>query len=291
MRAVLLTLLLGCGGGASNGAAVCGDGEVVPGIEECDDGGLEPGDGCSAQCRDEGCGDGIVDPGEECDDRNAIDTDRCSNLCTVNATETSALAVSWTFMNLLDATPTGCPGGFDAIVVESQPIASGGPIRDLFDCEPNNVTVTLPPDRYRVHLDVTTTARDTSYAESLPQVVDLRVTDGVFATTILNDGGYFAAGWQLRDTNNVPLTCAQVANLDHIEIQSSDGMGVVTDIFNCSDGRGITGGLLEGDYLVTVIAVDANGVSLGEPLAQQHGIMGPNVVTDLSIVDVPIRSQ
>ena len=295
MRAVLLTLLLGCGGGASNGAAVCGDGEVVPGIEECDDGGLEPGDGCSAQCRDEGCGDGIVDPDEECDDRNDIDTDRCSNLCTVNGAEKSMLAVSWTFVNLLDGAPTGCPMGFDTVLVESQPIAPGGPtmqpIRDLFDCDPGAVSVTLPPDTYRVRLEVTTTAQDVKYADSLPQNVDLRAQDGAFATTILNDGGYFAAAWRLVDTNNTQLTCAQVANLDHIEIHASNGNTVFTDLFNCEDLRGITGGLLEGDYLVTVLAADVNGASLGDPPAQPHAITAPNVVTDLMVVDVPIRSQ
>jgi cysteine-rich repeat protein len=50
----------------------CGDGTVQPQYgEECDDGNVAGGDGCSSACRMEGthCGNGVVDPdfGEECD--------------------------------------------------------------------------------------------------------------------------------------------------------------------------------------------------------------------------------
>ena len=41
--------------------------------EECDDGNIEDGDGCSANCTIEGanvCGDANVDMNEECDDGN-----------------------------------------------------------------------------------------------------------------------------------------------------------------------------------------------------------------------------
>jgi cysteine-rich repeat protein len=47
----------------------CGNGIVDPG-EECDDGNILNGDGCSATCLNEGCGNGVVDPGELCDDGN-----------------------------------------------------------------------------------------------------------------------------------------------------------------------------------------------------------------------------
>ena len=61
---------------------VCGDGDVNPG-EECDDGNLEPLDGCSEACRLPRCGDGLVEGAEECDDGNLDDNDKCLNGCTI----------------------------------------------------------------------------------------------------------------------------------------------------------------------------------------------------------------
>jgi len=42
--------------------ARCGDGLVDLDFEECDDGNNEPGDGCSPNCREEFCADGVVIP-------------------------------------------------------------------------------------------------------------------------------------------------------------------------------------------------------------------------------------
>lgn len=57
---------------------ICGDGiliemivsgnEFIRTAEECDDGNLVDGDGCTAECRNERCGDGLVNNAEECDD-------------------------------------------------------------------------------------------------------------------------------------------------------------------------------------------------------------------------------
>ncbi|MBZ0251872.1 MAG: DUF4215 domain-containing protein, partial [Candidatus Methylomirabilis sp.] len=68
--------------GADVTPIACGDGEVA-GDEECDDGNLEDGDGCSSRCRIERCGNGIVDVGEQCDDGNFVDGDGCSANCTI----------------------------------------------------------------------------------------------------------------------------------------------------------------------------------------------------------------
>ena len=61
---------------------VCGDGVHVPQVEECDDGNNVGGDGCSATCGLEVCGNGTLDPGEECDDGNTTNGDGCSAECT-----------------------------------------------------------------------------------------------------------------------------------------------------------------------------------------------------------------
>ncbi|MGB5522898.1 MAG: DUF4215 domain-containing protein [Polyangiales bacterium] len=63
--------------------AACGDGFITS-PEECEDGNVLDGDGCSSDCMVEGgpfCGDGAVDDGEECDDGNARDGDGCSTAC------------------------------------------------------------------------------------------------------------------------------------------------------------------------------------------------------------------
>ena len=63
----------------------CGNNRLDPG-EQCDDGNTVAGDGCSPSCRLESCGNGILDPGEVCDDGNNTDCDGCSGNCKSNET-------------------------------------------------------------------------------------------------------------------------------------------------------------------------------------------------------------
>ncbi|GAB4557813.1 MAG: hypothetical protein Tsb0020_02310 [Haliangiales bacterium] len=66
--------------------AECGNG-VTEADEECDDGNTEPGDGCDAECQIENpCGDGITDPDEECDDGNTEPGDGCDAECQIETT-------------------------------------------------------------------------------------------------------------------------------------------------------------------------------------------------------------
>jgi large repetitive protein len=89
------------GGGPPDGIriAVCGDGIVDVG-EQCDDGNLRAGDGCSPLCQIEcywncgtcgaattcitpgACGDGVLGWDEACDDGNLEDGDGCAADCT-----------------------------------------------------------------------------------------------------------------------------------------------------------------------------------------------------------------
>jgi MYXO-CTERM domain-containing protein len=63
---------------------LCGNGVVDSAVgEECDDGGRIDGDGCSALCLTERCGDGVVQGGEECDDGRNGDSDGCSDACLI----------------------------------------------------------------------------------------------------------------------------------------------------------------------------------------------------------------
>ena len=51
--------------------------------EECDDGNMLDGDGCSSSCLYEFCGDGVLQEplGETCDDANTTPLDGCDSVC------------------------------------------------------------------------------------------------------------------------------------------------------------------------------------------------------------------
>jgi cysteine-rich repeat protein len=74
-----------CSGEPSLCTATCGDGVIAAGAEQCDDGDVESGDGCDANCRPTGCGSGIVTAGETCDDGNLFSGDGCDANCTPTA--------------------------------------------------------------------------------------------------------------------------------------------------------------------------------------------------------------
>ena len=61
--------------------SLCGNG-VINSTETCDDSNNKDGDGCTATCQKNVCGDGVVWIGkEQCDDGNQVDADACSNSC------------------------------------------------------------------------------------------------------------------------------------------------------------------------------------------------------------------
>jgi cysteine-rich repeat protein len=59
---------------------VCGDKTVNP-PEACDDGNFISGDGCDANCTSTSCGNGVLTAGEACDDGNQSNGDGCSSAC------------------------------------------------------------------------------------------------------------------------------------------------------------------------------------------------------------------
>jgi cysteine-rich repeat protein len=62
----------------------CGDGERNNrGREDCDDNNTQSGDGCSATCAFEFCGNGTREGAEACDDGNAQGGDGCTASCVV----------------------------------------------------------------------------------------------------------------------------------------------------------------------------------------------------------------
>lgn len=79
----MLILTLSVSSGAPTSAdGVCGDNTVNP-SEQCDDGNLENGDGCSSTCTIERCGNRTLDTGEQCDDGNVLRGDGCNRACQI----------------------------------------------------------------------------------------------------------------------------------------------------------------------------------------------------------------
>ncbi|MCA9657262.1 MAG: DUF4215 domain-containing protein [Myxococcales bacterium] len=74
------TMATETGGETTGTDPFCGDGAVDDG-EECDDGNDVDTDMCTNACTLAVCGDGIIGPGEACDDGNDNNGDECTNEC------------------------------------------------------------------------------------------------------------------------------------------------------------------------------------------------------------------
>jgi cysteine-rich repeat protein len=70
--------------GCTDVCTTCGNTTTTP-PETCDDGNLISGDGCDANCKTTGCGNGLLVSPETCDDGNTSSDDSCPADCTVDA--------------------------------------------------------------------------------------------------------------------------------------------------------------------------------------------------------------
>lgn len=271
----------------------CGNG-VMEGTEQCDDGDTANGDGCSSTCAIEmTCGNDVMEGTEECDDGNVTSGDGCSSSCTSESEY--MYAVSWSFRTVANAVQP-CPTGFDTIAVYSQPVDANGtdvgsPVADLFNCTDGSGTVApLYEGRYRVWLESTNTNNSSKYASSTSAILELTQSGLMYSTIIYTDGGYFQFAWNLvgEDTNNA-LTCA-AAGADGVEMVSTvtSSTTAYSDIFDCTDGTGITAGLPAGGYTISTAALNGTDQSIGTAPALTNTIQAPNKITDLGTITIPI---
>ena len=212
--------------------------------------------------------------------------------------EDALITGEWSFHNIATDTTTGCPTGFGTVRMISQPVDSGfeaigEPYIDLFDClDGRHTSAALPPDIYQVWLEVVTDDSQKLYAQSTAKLVDVIERDAVFSAQILNDGGYFLLDWQLRgEESNELVSCAGV---DSVEIASTiaGSTEAVADKFDCTDGSGLTAGLLNGTYTISVAALTRDDRSLGTAPAQTNKpILNRNRVTDLGLITIPIADR
>ena len=190
----------------------CGDG-TRDANEECDDGDRDSGDGCSALCVVERCGDGIVHPqlGEQCDDGDVTRADACTATCQWD--RCADFEVSWTTAAspaLLRFAPLWqIVDGSGAIVAAGQgaPATRTGP--DALKLVPGDYTFRLPVQARQnlPHVYQVSSAGNGQVMASIP-VTDWSAYDVPFTATCVaptcGDGVVqAAAGEQCDDGNRV----------------------------------------------------------------------------------------
>lgn len=212
--------------------------------------------------------------------------------------EDALITGEWSFHNIATDTQTGCPAGFGTVRMVSQPVDNrfepvGEPFIDLFDCiDTRHTSEYLPPDIYQVWLEIVSDSGTQLYAQSTSRIVDVIERDALFSAQILNDGGYFLIDWQLRGANtNQAVSCDGV---DSVEILSTlaSSTQALGDKFTCRDGSGLTAGLLNGAYTVSVSALDASNRAVGTaPAITNKAIRDRNQITDLGLITIPIANR
>ncbi|MCW5801030.1 MAG: hypothetical protein KIT31_01355 [Deltaproteobacteria bacterium] len=215
--------------------------------------------------------------------------------------EDALITARWTFKDEATQTLTGCPAGFNTVAVHSFPVDTegqriGDDVIDLFDCiDGGGTTGGLYPDVYGTFLRVTNASGSKVYAEGLSATVDIIDRDATVDTTILNDGGYFAMSWDLVGaSSNARLQCNQVDGLAGIELISTSVAtpdSAISDKFTCGDHVGVTGGLVQGSYTVSIAALGAGDRAVGTAPAVTKTINDRNAVTDLGHILIPIDGK
>jgi hypothetical protein len=208
------------------------------------------------------------------------------------------ITANWTLRSEASNTNVSCPPGTTTAALYNQPVDAAGNnagsvFVDLFNCaDGTGTSAPLPPTTYLTWVELANDNNTSVYAKSLSAFVDVTVSNKTFSTQILVDGGYFMLQWGLVDAQtNAPLSCSQ-ALADGVEaigaLVSNPNMSN-SDIFDCTDGRGITAGYTMGTYTVSVHAVNTADQQLGNSVVlADRRINAPNAVTDLGTVNVPI---
>ena len=289
--------------------AVCGDGVTTPGVngtgEQCDYSDPATSAHCDMSCHlVPYCGDGHLDSGETCDDGNTNPGDGCSATCTIESggTPSYVISASWTLKLVESSTPQPCPTGFDSAVIYSQKVSASGtaigaPVIDAFNCNSPGagITTPLPAGLYDVSLEIQNHALTTTYASTIPARVDLTTSNKTFSADLFTDGGYFSLSWKLVKASDMAMTvtCAQAGvgangGAEAISTNTDGTHNAVSDLFTCDDAAGITSALPAADYTVSVDVFGNNMTALGTAAPISATIMGPNKVTPLGLVQIPI---
>lgn len=224
-------------------------------------------------------------------------------IITTNDDEYALITAEWDLKTTAGQT-LSCPPGTTTAAVYAQAVNTdfhlvGSPFIDLYDCNAGvGNSDPLPPDVYQVWVELTSEgggnvyATSTSLNEKSPTdeyFVNVLDFDQTFATTILEDGGYFQFDWDLRNAANQPISCAGVAKVAMLSTSVTNANNAFDDRFPCDKQYGLTGGLLNGGYTLSVSATNSAGQGLGAPTTITNRAIAPkNKVTDLGTVMVRV---
>ena len=223
------------------------------------------------------------------------------------------ITATWSLHNLASAQANlPCPPGTETAAVYTAPIDTNyntidaETTVDLFDCDARTGTTDgLFADKYQTWIELTDDVTgagasidhgdvyaasprwpDTLIEADREDIVDLTSSSSKsISFALIADGGYFAAGWSLEGGQ----TCAQ-AGSDGVSILATEVNGPVNsadDIFNCEAGFGITGAFANGNYTIAITATDGP-TKIGDSTTKTASITGPNKVTDLGDVVIPV---
>jgi hypothetical protein len=208
------------------------------------------------------------------------------------------ITATWKVRSEASNSDVPCPPNGTTAALYNQPVDAAGNnagpvIIDLFNCSAGAGTSDpLPPTTYLTWIELANDTNTSRYAQSLSAFVDVTTTDKTFSTQILVDGGYFELAWNLQGaTTNAPLSCAQAGakDVESIGTLVSNPSVSNSDIFTCTDLRGITAGYTTGQYTVSVAALNSAEQSIGTaPALTNRTIEAPNKVTNLGTITIPI---
>lgn len=251
------------------------------------------------------CGDGALGPGEQCDDgvaKNGTPGDHCSSTCT----RVHVTTVTWQFMDLATNQVTACPTGIDTAQLHQQALdVNGTPIGtcttasatcfvDTFACSAGTgVGTGLPAGRYKTFLVMQNAAGTTTYASSIPRVFDLSTADQVYSNTIYNDAGYVQVTWTLVGmTSGQVLSCATAGTPTVSILTTKQGTSNGNeDLFDCTDGLGVTSAVAPGMYTVAVSALDSNNQAVGTANTSTASVLSQNRISNQGNVTIPIAGK
>ena len=185
-----------------------------------------------------------------------------------------------------DATIDCASAGVDTIKVTSRGDNVGDFI-DLFNCGDGfNATALLPLDDYTVWIDALdvndgVVAQSNSQLSMLDLDQELVRLDFDFPV----DGGFFALTWNLvDDADDSALTCAEAVagGVEVISTPVGGGGTGLSDIFDCTDGEGVTAKLPIDTYTVVIeLLEEVTDLSLGTSVPRTESIDYGNHLIDL----------